>query len=87
MLHLIWTKDEASPSAAAAAAGDGAAGDEEKEATRGIRARLIECYTQLYFEPPADMTEKDQVAFVARNVIECVTPFPSAPFRLIRELD
>ncbi|GAA5867223.1 hypothetical protein JCM8547_003124 [Rhodosporidiobolus lusitaniae] len=72
MLHLIWTKDEASPSAAAAsAAADGSGGaDEEKEATRGIRARLIECYSQLYFEPPADMGEKDQIAFVARNVIE-----------------
>ncbi|GAA5919099.1 hypothetical protein JCM6882_005122, partial [Rhodosporidiobolus microsporus] len=73
MLHLIWTKDDASPSAAAAtsaATGDAAGeGGEEKE-TRGIRARLIECYSQLYFEPPADMGEKDQVALVARNVIE-----------------
>ncbi|GAA6027146.1 hypothetical protein JCM8097_002429 [Rhodosporidiobolus ruineniae] len=70
MLHLIWTKDDAAPSASAAASA-GADGDgEDKAETRGIRARLIECYSQLYFEPPADMGDKDQVAFVARNVIE-----------------
>ncbi|GAA6015382.1 hypothetical protein JCM10207_008969 [Rhodosporidiobolus poonsookiae] len=71
MLHLIWTKDDAAPSSTAAptAGASGEGGEEEKE-TRGIRARLIECYSQLYFEPPADMGEKDSVAFVARNVIE-----------------
>ncbi|BGP16184.1 condensin complex non-SMC subunit Cnd1 [Rhodosporidiobolus nylandii] len=71
MLHLIWNKDEpTAASAAAAAAGDGNAGEEGEKETRGIRARLIECYSQMYFEPPADMGEKDQIAFVARNVIE-----------------
>ncbi|GAA5840742.1 hypothetical protein JCM11251_001688 [Rhodosporidiobolus azoricus] len=72
MLHLIWTKDDASPSASAAAASSANAdgGEGEEKETRGIRARLIECYSQLYFEPPADMGEKDQVALVARNVIE-----------------
>ncbi|BGP48178.1 condensin complex non-SMC subunit Cnd1 [Rhodotorula kratochvilovae] len=67
MLHLIWTKDDAAPSAAAAAQADG---DGEEREVKGIRSRLIECYSQLYFEPPADLSEKDQVAFVARNVIE-----------------
>ncbi|GAA5986784.1 hypothetical protein JCM11641_004790 [Rhodosporidiobolus odoratus] len=69
MLHLIWNKDEPSASASAAATAPTEGGEEEKE-TRGVRARLIECYSQLYFEPPADMGEKDQIAFVARNVIE-----------------
>ncbi|GAA5999124.1 condensin subunit YCS4 [Rhodotorula paludigena] len=72
MLHLIWTKDEAAPSATAAGAGaavgDGA--DDGERETKGIRSRLIECYSQLYFEPPENLSEKDQVAFVARNVIE-----------------
>ncbi|GAA6057586.1 hypothetical protein JCM3770_005397 [Rhodotorula araucariae] len=67
MLHLIWTKDEAAPSTAAAAQ---AAGDGDEREVKGIRSRLIECYSQLYFEPPSDLSDKDQVAFVARNVIE-----------------
>ncbi|GEM07229.1 condensin complex subunit 1 [Rhodotorula toruloides] len=75
MLHLIWSKDETGTAGAAAtgAANQGGAdgGDDDavKEA-KGIRSRLIECYSQLYFEPPQDVSEKDQVAFVARNVIE-----------------
>ncbi|BGP32073.1 condensin complex non-SMC subunit Cnd1 [Rhodotorula toruloides] len=74
MLHLIWSKDEAGTAGAAAtgaATQGGGEGDEDavKEA-KGIRSRLVECYSQLYFEPPQDVSEKDQVAFVARNVIE-----------------
>ncbi|KAL7340777.1 condensin complex subunit 1 [Rhodotorula toruloides] len=74
MLHLIWSKDEAGTAGAAATGAanqGGGEGDEDavKEA-KGIRSRLIECYSQLYFEPPQDVSEKDQVAFVARNVIE-----------------
>ncbi|GAA5881885.1 hypothetical protein JCM3774_005765 [Rhodotorula dairenensis] len=79
MLHLIWTKDETpntttGAAAAAAAAhhqaeGAGADDDGAKEA-KGVRSRLIECYSQLYFEPPEALPEKDQISFVARNVIE-----------------
>ncbi|GAA5942619.1 hypothetical protein JCM3775_003658 [Rhodotorula graminis] len=72
MLHLIWTKDDA-PASAAAASGAGAQGDGGEDGERevkGIRSRLIECYSQLYFEPPENLSDKDQVAFVARNVIE-----------------
>lgn len=73
MLHLIWTKDEAPNTATgAAAAAHGDDGDDAKE-TKGVRSRLIECYSQLYFEPPETLSEKDQIAFVARNVIECVS--------------
>ncbi|GAA5928884.1 condensin subunit YCS4 [Sporobolomyces koalae] len=67
MLHLIWSKDEAAPTAAVTTGDD--AEDGQKE-VKGIRSRLIECYSQLYFEPPQDLNHKDQVAFVARNVIE-----------------
>ncbi|GAA5965910.1 hypothetical protein JCM21900_006039 [Sporobolomyces salmonicolor] len=58
MLHLIWSKDDAPTT------------EEDGKEVKGIRSRLIECYSQIYFEPPADLSQKDQVAFVARNVIE-----------------
>jgi condensin complex subunit 1 len=59
MLHLIWSKDEATT-------------EEDGKEVKGIRSRLIECYTQLYFEPVADISAKDQVSRVAQNVIEWV---------------
>ncbi|GAA6061284.1 hypothetical protein JCM10212_004690 [Sporobolomyces blumeae] len=77
MLHLIWSKDDAAPTtttATSSAAGSpedgGGGGAEDAKEARGIRSRLIECYSQLYFEPPDDLSRKDQIAFVARNVIE-----------------
>jgi len=76
MLHLIWSKDEASPNASAATTPAGAGGEDGEEQgkeVKGIRSRLIECYSQLFFEPPQDLTHKDQIAFVARNVIEYVS--------------
>lgn len=57
MLHLIWSKDEVST-------------EEDGKEVKGIRSRLIECYSQLYFEKVGDLTEKEQVNRVARNVIE-----------------
>ncbi|KAK4048019.1 condensin complex non-SMC subunit Cnd1 [Microbotryomycetes sp. JL201] len=57
MLHLIWSKDEATT-------------EEDGKELKGIRSKLIECYTQLYFEPVANLSEKDQVNRVTQNVIE-----------------
>ncbi|KAM0749558.1 hypothetical protein T439DRAFT_315829 [Meredithblackwellia eburnea MCA 4105] len=57
MLHLIWSKDEATT-------------EEDGKEVKGIRSRLIECYSQLYFDPIPDLSEKDQVSRVAKNVIE-----------------
>lgn len=57
MLHLIWSKDEVST-------------EEDGKEVKGVRSRLIECYSQLYFEKVNDLTEKEQVNRVARNVIE-----------------
>ncbi|GAA5907855.1 condensin subunit YCS4 [Sporobolomyces salmoneus] len=68
MLHLIWSKDEAAPSASATTGGED--GEDGQKEVKGIRSRLIECYSSLYFEPPEDIPRKDQIAFVARNVIE-----------------
>ncbi|GAA5989443.1 hypothetical protein JCM10908_000476 [Rhodotorula pacifica] len=71
MLHLIWTKDETPNTATGATAAGGGEGDDDAaKETKGVRSRLIECYSQLYFEPPEALPEKDQIAFVARNVIE-----------------
>lgn len=64
MLHLIWSKDEATTT------------EEDGKEVKGIRARLIECYSQLYFEPLADLSPKDQISRVAQNVIEYVLPVP-----------
>lgn len=59
MLHLIWSKDEATT-------------EEDGKEVKGIRSRLIECYSQLYFEPLEGLTDKEQVTRVAQNVIEYV---------------
>lgn len=57
MLHLIWSKDEATT-------------EEDGKEIKGIRSKLIECYTQLYFEPLVDLSPKDNVTRVAQNLIE-----------------
>lgn len=62
MLHLIWSKDEATT-------------EEDGKEVKGIRSRLIECYSQLYFEDVVDLSEKEQVNRVAKNVIEFVHSF------------
>ncbi|KAF5357209.1 hypothetical protein D9756_006855 [Leucocoprinus leucothites] len=57
MIHLIWTKDNTS-----SVSGDG-------EELKGIRQRLLEVYSSLYFEVPEE-EEKARVNSVARNLIE-----------------
>ncbi|KAK0538110.1 condensin complex non-SMC subunit Cnd1 [Tilletia horrida] len=57
MVHLIWTKDNT------------LIGDDGKE-LKGIRSRLIEVYRSLYFEPLPNVSQKDNVARIARNMIE-----------------
>jgi condensin complex subunit 1 len=58
MLHLIWSKDNSTV--------------EDGKEVRGVRGRLIECYKELYFSPLADLSPKDQVNRISRNMIECV---------------
>jgi condensin complex subunit 1 len=57
MIHLIWTKDNTS------------AGDDGKE-LKGIRAKLLECYRSLYFEPVPDLEPKQQVNRITKNMVE-----------------
>lgn len=57
MVHLIWTKDNTS------------AGEDGKE-LKGIRAKLLECYRSLYFEPMPDLEPKLQVNRITKNMIE-----------------
>jgi condensin complex subunit 1 len=64
MLHLIWTKDNHS----AAGVEDGTAGVDG----RGVRAVLIESYRSLYFDVVPDLTPKQQVNRIAKNLIEWV---------------
>jgi len=61
MLHLIWNKDNSSTS-------------EDGKELKGIRQRLLECYRGLYFDVVDDenMTAKDQVNRIAKNLIESV---------------
>jgi condensin complex subunit 1 len=63
MLHLIWAKDEATT-------------EEDGKELKGIRSRLIECYSQLYFDPQPDLSGKDNVKKVVQNVIESVATVP-----------
>lgn len=58
MLHLIWTKDNTSTAPVEAG--------EEK----GIRGSLIETYKSLYFDVVPDLTPKQQVSRIAKNMIE-----------------
>ena len=62
MLHLIWSKD-------------GNATSEDGEKLKGVRAKLLECYRSLYFDPLPGMDAKQQVNRIAKNMIECVECF------------
>ena len=57
MLHLIWTKDNNSTS-------------EEGMDGKGIRGNLIEVYRTLYFDVVPDLSPKQQVNRIAKNMIE-----------------
>ncbi len=57
MVHLIWTKDNALVM-------------EDGSQLKGVRSRLIEVYRALYFDARADMNAKDNVARIAKNMIE-----------------
>lgn len=57
MVHLIWTKDNTLVM-------------EDGQQLKGIRSRLIEVYRSLYFEPVADLSPRDNVTRIARNMIE-----------------
>lgn len=60
MLHLVWAKDNA------------AVTDDDGKELKGVKARLIECYRTLYFDPVADMEPKQQVNRITKNMIERV---------------
>lgn len=60
MLHLIWTKDNTSTAASDDAAQDG----------KGIRGSLIDTYKSLYFDVVPDLSPKQQVSRIAKNMIE-----------------
>ncbi|WVW81595.1 hypothetical protein I302_103590 [Kwoniella bestiolae CBS 10118] len=72
MLHLIWTKDNNSTVPAPTTTNeDGTnAGGAVEGNTKGIRANLIDCYRSLYFDVVPDLTPKQQVSRIAKNMIE-----------------
>ncbi|EPQ26618.1 uncharacterized protein PFL1_05939 [Pseudozyma flocculosa PF-1] len=57
MVHLIWTKDNTLVM-------------EDGSQLKGVRSRLIEVYRALYFEARPELSAKDNVARIARNMIE-----------------
>ncbi|KIK68647.1 hypothetical protein GYMLUDRAFT_54247 [Collybiopsis luxurians FD-317 M1] len=59
MLHLIWSKDNNATS-------------EDGKELKGVRARLLECYHEIYFTPIRDpqMSAKQQVSRITKNMIE-----------------
>lgn len=57
MIHLIWTKDNT------------LVGEDGKE-LKGVRSRLIEVYRYLYFDARSDLSARDNVARIAKNMIE-----------------
>jgi condensin complex subunit 1 len=62
MLHLIWTKDNNSTAASTEEGIDG----------RSIKGNLIDVYRSLYFDVVPDLSPKQQVSRIAKNMIECV---------------
>lgn len=59
MLHLIWSKDNSTV--------------EDGQEIRSVRARLIECYRSLYFDPLRDLSPVDNVNRITKNMISSVT--------------
>lgn len=59
MLHLIWSRDNAST------------GEDGKE-VKGVRPKLLECYRTMYFVALGDttMTPIEQVNRITKNTIE-----------------
>lgn len=57
MVHLIWTKDNTLVM-------------EDGIQLKGVRSRLIEVYRALYFDARADLNAKDNIARIAKNMIE-----------------
>jgi condensin complex subunit 1 len=67
MLHLIWTKDNNSTAASTEEGIDG----------RSIKGNLIDVYRSLYFDVVPDLSPKQQVSRIAKNMIECVDTLPN----------
>lgn len=59
MLHLIWTKDNNSTGNV-----------EEGMDNRGVRGVMVEIYRSLYFDVVPDLSGKQQVNRIAKNMIE-----------------
>lgn len=60
MLHLIWSKD------------NNASTSEDGKELKGVRAKLLECYRSIYFDPVPDLEPRQQINRITKNVIECV---------------
>lgn len=59
MLHLIWTKDNNATSTT-----------EEGMDGKGVKASLIDVYKSLYFDVVPDLSPKQQVSRITKNMIE-----------------
>ncbi|WFD43939.1 condensin complex non-SMC subunit Cnd1 [Malassezia psittaci] len=57
MVHLIWAKDNALVM-------------EDGSQIKGVRSRLMEVYRALYFDPYPELSRAENVARVARNMIQ-----------------
>ncbi|KZT53109.1 hypothetical protein CALCODRAFT_501450 [Calocera cornea HHB12733] len=73
MVHLIWTKD------------NNVVGEDGKE-LKGIRARLLEVYRNLYFDAPPDLEPKQVVNRIAKNLIELTYSATLAELTSLEEL-
>ncbi|WWC85617.1 uncharacterized protein L201_000481 [Kwoniella dendrophila CBS 6074] len=69
MLHLIWTKDN-NATTATTTSSNAVVGGTGVETSKGIRANLIDCYKSLYFDVVPDLSPKQQVNRIAKNMIE-----------------
>lgn len=58
MLHLVWKKDDTQTS------------EEDGKELKGIKQRLLETYRVLYFDPIPGLPAKNQIARIAKNLIQ-----------------
>jgi len=42
---------------------------DNNDEARGVRNRLVECYWQIYLAPEEQLTDKENTAVIARNLV------------------
>ncbi|KAI8321325.1 hypothetical protein GQ54DRAFT_298067 [Martensiomyces pterosporus] len=80
MAHLIWTPSNGS---SGSSAGDGSSGAEE---AKGVRAKLLDSYMQLYLAPSERLSAAENTSRITRNLISLTFGATLAELTSLEEL-